>query len=301
MAKNSFFKGLVGVIAGSSVGIALVLNAGWSVWWQVVVAIIIGGLVGLVAADPKWTFGKIKLGLIKIVPKKFPKISLPAIEREMEAGYLVFRFLLCCVVGVAVFAFASKHLANFFSSLFGVIFPINNFFPGVIIILAIILPSFLMAFFFLFQALIFNKDFKNFSCQAERIAKKEYAKELPLVKQFILIELDFFLIGLIGVLKLLLFYCLAIVYFLANIIFLFVALVYLFREVWKSAWHLSVVLSIALAIVIAAIFHSWLLGLGCGAGYFTVSLVLSRITFASLSEVYKKYGKVWRWKSIASL
>jgi hypothetical protein len=302
MTKNNFFNGLVGVIIGSATGIAMVLEIKWNSWWQIILAIIIGGFVGLFAADRKWAWEKIKISLTS-AKKINPSISYKKIAEGFPLAYFIFtvvilRVLVIGIIG-SLFAFISLVLLFHKSCCIN-----NDIFTSFLVVLSglIVLPFTSLFFGFLFTGndvlgVIGSKKGGEIFWKA---VKRPEEKVSPL-RRWCFFEKNMFLSGLFSALKVLVCYLQVIVWTLVNIVFIPVALVYFFYYLWERARHLAIFSSIAVSVIAAFLFDSWL-GLFGGIGFFLFSFVLSRdfidtfIKVSKVPEVYSKSKKVWRWE-----
>lgn len=304
MANNRFLRGLVGVIAGSAAGLVLVLCLEWEVWWQVIAAIAIGGLVGLLVADPKWVVGRVKKGLIAANAINFNTSIANLLKqiftsKDFFAGCcllieLVVKWIVLGLFGLAVLSCCCLHwlISEVFVKghpAWGVI--------GIVVLGLIVVMAFVLLWVYPIEYILGNSK--------ERISRRAFSTlynegndggDAPeSFKEVWQMELIFLKAGFFEAIKIPILFGKLLVFLLLNAILLPVSLVYLYREVWKSNWHLSVVLSVALSIIIGRVSGSWL-SVAAGVGYFTLSGILARIELKSFSEIYQKCRIVWRFK-----
>jgi hypothetical protein len=301
MAQNSFLNGLFGVVVGSVSGIALVLNRGWNAWWQVVVAIIIGGLVGLLVTDPKWLLAKFKTGFAALNTKQpAPAIKKGQLSRFVFYATNVVRCLLVLVLFSVFFCYSDVWLKAC-----GVThIPIVSFREGVLLMFA---TSF--AIFFLLAPLgifimgplysVLPKKSPKFEKIMTDNGQRDFNTMYLFLEYYGFGETQkrMLKVGWYGAIFWWLQMLRMVVWVLANILFSLFAFVYLLREMLVG--KRALVASVALAITTAAIFHSWW-GFGCGVGFYILTFALSLIPFARISASYAAMGKVWHWEVIKS-
>ncbi len=303
MAEKIYFNGLGGVVVGSITGIVLVHRFGWNQWWQIVGAIIVGGLIGLTAADPKWVLGKLAQSYKNFFPKEE---DAPAPEKKkISAAQFFFN---ASVTARWILTFASVFILMLAPAAAKIMFHVNvsdvGFAPNDLAILPfVLLIGLLLAFFLtpLFdQENFLNQKYWNKSKLHCNGRSHVDTQDLAEYYGFWGAEKQMLLIGVYSTFRVLLLYVQIALFIPANIFFLLVAAVYLLREIAKSARHLLIFLSINLSIIVAtccsSLIPALIWGLLSGVLFYHVSFKLSRLPFVKFTKAYRGYSIIWCWK-----
>ena len=301
---SSFLKGLIGVVCGSAIGIGFVHSLGYNHWWQIIVSIVAGGFIGILIADQKWVIEKCKEGFAKVITTKIAKRLLSVIDKEKITAFkkklkvflpmleLLFRIFGLGIAGAGfIWAYSFKYLY----SLPGLNDHTVTFYSFIFVISLVAFTALIASFVFSFFAL----SILPFSKKA-KILLDELSDELGDGYNWFAMEKCLFKSGVSTVIKVASIYLRSFVWLLAQIIFAPLALAYSFYCIWKSAWHLSILLSVAISVLAATCLSSWW-GMSYGIGFYALSFIISRFSFTKLSETYKKYAKIWHWEFINSL